>query len=74
MIGTAMFWRKTLKSYPITKATEMEFEDIGETGSIYFAKHESRGQNGTTVTRIGFEQIENPHQVLSKMRQVQEAR
>jgi hypothetical protein len=74
MIGTDMFGRKTLQSYPITKTTEIDFEDTGPTGNIYFAKHESRGTNGTTVTKIGFEQIESPEQVLSIMREVQEER
>ena len=74
LIGTDIFGRKTLQSYPITKTTKIDFEDTGPTGSIYFAKREIRGENGTTVTKIGFEQIEGPRQVLAKMRQVQEAR
>ena len=74
MIGTDMFGRKTLHSYPITKTTEIGFEEIGRTGNIYFAKEESRGKNGAAVTKVGFEQIESPREVLSKMRQVQEER
>ena len=69
-----MFGRKTLQSYPITKTTEIDFEESGPIGDVYFAKKESRGRNGTTVTKIGFEQIQNPRQVLSILRQVQEER
>jgi len=74
MIGSAMFGRRTIQTYPITKTTEIIFEDAGKIGDIYFARRESRGDNGTKVTKIGFEQIENPRNVLSMMRQVQEDR
>lgn len=74
MVGTNVFGRKTLQSYPITKTTDIDFEENDLTGNIYFAKEESRGENGVTVTKIGFEQIENPREVLSIMRQVQEER
>lgn len=74
LIGSAMFGRRTIQNYPITKTTEIIFEDAGVIGDIYFAKRESQGRNGTTVTKIGFEQIENPRNVLSLMRQIQEDR
>ncbi|MGB0798407.1 MAG: aspartate carbamoyltransferase catalytic subunit [Planktomarina sp.] len=74
IIGTKLFGRKKLNSYPITKDIEITFEDAGDIGDIYFAKRETRGKNGITITPIGFEQIENPRQVLALMRQVQEDR
>lgn len=74
IIGTTLFGRRKLKSYPILKTNEVVLEDTGSTADIYFATIEHRGQNGTQITRIGFEQIENSRQVLSLIRQVQETR
>ena len=72
MIGTRILGRKTLKSYPIVQTTEIEFQDDGQTGDIYFASEETRRRNNTTVTKIGFEQIENPRSVLAQMRSLQD--
>lgn len=74
IIGTAMFGRKTLESYPISKTAELTLEEADETGSIYFATKERKNDESTKLIRVGFEQIENPRQVMSIIRQIQENR
>lgn len=73
IIGTMIFGRRSLRSYPITRTTEIEFQDFGDTGDIYFAQEETLVDNSMTIIKIGFEQIENPRQVLAEMRRVQNA-
>ncbi|MEP3630730.1 MAG: hypothetical protein ABJN04_12070 [Hyphomicrobiales bacterium] len=74
MISTTILGRRKLRTYPITKTTEITFEDNGETGDLYFAKEVRHRDDTPLVTEIGFEQILNPRQVFSLMRQIQEGR
>ena len=72
-IGTALLGRKSLKAYPITRTTNIELEVAGSTGDIYFATSETRRDDDITITKIGFEQIEDPRHVWLLIRQLQEA-
>jgi len=62
---------RTLKSYPITPETRLEFRD-GTPGSIMFDHEMRRRKNGSYKVAIGFERIEDAQEVLRRMRQVQE--
>ena len=70
-IATTVFGKRKLKSYPITPNTVLEYVD-GTLGSIFFAKEELRGEDGTTVIPIGFELIEDARSVFALFRKVQE--
>ncbi|WP_103763200.1 aspartate carbamoyltransferase catalytic subunit [Roseovarius confluentis] len=65
------FRGRTLKSYPITDRTRLEFRD-GTPGSIMFDHEMRRRKNGHYRVDIGFERIAKAEEVLRLMRQVQE--
>ena len=50
-----------------------EFIETGSTGDIYFAKQERWTRDRVHIVKIGFEQIDNPRQALSIIREIQEA-
>ena len=62
---------RTLKSYPITDQTRLEFRD-GPPGSIMFDHEMRRRKNGHYRVDIGFERIAEASEVMRLMRQVQE--
>ncbi len=63
---------RSLKSYPITADTAIEYLD-GTLASIMFATKRKRGKNGTYDVPIGFERIEDGKTVLQMMRTIQKA-
>ncbi len=71
IIATAVMGRRTLKNYPISRATKLELVDA-PLGSIFFATKEIKGEGSTTLVPIGFEMIENTRAVFALFRQVQE--
>jgi multisubunit Na+/H+ antiporter MnhC subunit len=71
IIATAVMGKRTLKSYPITRTTELEFVD-GPLGSIFFAKETIEDLESTIVYPIGFESIENAREVFALFRKVQQ--
>jgi hypothetical protein len=71
IIATAVMGKRTLKSYPITRTTELEFVD-GPLGSIFFANEIIKDSESTTVNSIGFELIENAREVFALFRKVQQ--
>jgi hypothetical protein len=70
LIATNILGRRKLTSYPITPGTTLEFVD-GKLGSVFFAKEELRGRNGTTTVPIGFELIEDARAVSALFRKMQ---
>lgn len=72
MIGTDMFGRKTLKSYPINIRSELFLEQSEFVGDVFFAKREKKTKNGVTVTDIGFKRIESPQHVLALIQKVKD--
>ena len=70
-IGKSLHGTRKLRSYPITPETEFELNDFQRSGDIYFAKDVRQGEDGPIITKIGFEQIEDPRQVLALFREVQ---
>lgn len=70
-IATETFGRRTLKSYPITRGTTVELSD-GAPGSIFFATETVKdAEGGTTITRIGFELVNDFRSVYALIRQIQ---
>lgn len=70
--STSYFGQKSLKSYPITRSTVLDFEEDGALSTIIFHREpwrNSKGHSGTTA--IGFERIPEGRKVLTLMRQVQ---
>ncbi|MGR3492221.1 MAG: aspartate carbamoyltransferase catalytic subunit, partial [Shimia sp.] len=61
---------RKLSSYPLAPDTKIDFID-GPPDTIHFAEKTHRGDNGTTVTPIGFERIDGGREVLRLMRGVQ---
>lgn len=70
-IGNSTFGKRKLDSYPITGDTSLSFEDGQGVGDVYFAEKFRRTKNGTTVTRIGFEQITDARTVMGMMQYIQ---
>ena len=70
-IGKSLHGTRKLRSYPITPETELELNDFQRSGDIYFAKEVRQGEDGPIITKIGFEQIKDPRQVLALFREVQ---
>lgn len=68
MIATRTFG-KSMKSYPITPVTSVEFEDRSE-GSVYFATKSVRRNRKSHEQRIGFEYISDAgdvYKLITKM-------
>ncbi len=62
---------RTLKSYPITAQTALEF-DRGEPATIIFASEERKGsKNRRYSVDVGFERIENGREVWAHFRSIQ---
>jgi len=64
---------KSLKSYPIGASTPLDFRQ-GDPSTIIFATERKRTNNGTRKIEIGFERIEDGHDVYKKFREVQKNR
>jgi hypothetical protein len=63
---------RSLKSYPITKDTVIDYQDA-TLPSIIFAKNSLRAKNGMKIDMpIGFERIRDGHAVLGHLRQIQD--
>ena len=71
-IGTSIFGRKKLESYPITADTTLTYEEDRTDGSVLFASVEKRRKNGTYLVPIGFKYIPDAREVLQTMSQVQQ--
>ena len=71
IIKIEFFGRRKLKSYPISKWSTLELVD-GKFGSVFFATEIYDSGEGTTVTKIGFEMIENAQTVFSLFKNLQE--
>ncbi len=63
---------KKLKSYPITAATTLDFQD-GDPASIFFATETRSTKNGTRTVPVGFERIKDGRAVYKKFRDVQKS-
>ena len=72
IIARSAFGR-SLKSYPIRRSTEIEYQP-GEEATIYFGKDEKRGKNGTYTVKRGFEYFEGGDKVYRLMRAIQQGR
>lgn len=74
IIATAFpYAARKLKSYPIDAGSPLEFEDLGEVGSIIFSRITRTGQeSGHTTTETGFERIADAHHVWALMRHIQQ--
>ncbi len=65
-------WGRSLKSWSITRNTEIEYLP-GPAATLYFAKEEKRGSKGSRYTvKKGFEYIPDGDAVYRLMRQVQQ--
>lgn len=74
MIGTQLPIKgKGLKSYPITKDTELDFRDE-QPASIFFAQKIKRGKNGSHTVNVGFERIDDGRKVYGIFRKIQGGR
>jgi hypothetical protein len=61
---------RRLKSYPVTDETVLEFTPE-EPATIFFAHEYKRGKNGSYRVGIGFERIDDGHDVFAKFRKIQ---
>lgn len=64
------FLGRSLKSYPITKDTVVEYRDA-KRPSVMFASEQKRGKNGTREVPVGFEHIADARSVLQMIRNIQ---
>lgn len=70
--STSYFGQKSLKSYPITRATVLDFEEDGDFATLTFHRENWRDNDGDRRSKnIGFERIQEGRKVLALMRQVQ---
>ncbi len=65
------FKGRSLKSYPITAATTLDFVS-DDPASIMFAREMRRGRNGSYEAQVGFERIADAPEVYRMMREIQE--
>lgn len=74
IIATAYpYSARKLKSYKISGNSPLEFEDLGDLGTIIFDRSVTRGRNtGTVTTEVSFERIADARHVWSLMRQIQQ--
>lgn len=70
-IAQRAFGKRSLKRYPISTQTEVDFEE-GKYANIWFAHEESTGENGTTRIPKGFELIAEGRTVYALIRQLQQ--
>lgn len=64
---------RALKSYPITATTQLELNELGELGTVNFARQDKVSRNSFQGAQaIGFERIPDARQVFSLMRQIQQ--
>lgn len=64
---------RSLKSYPIRRETEVEYLP-GEEATIYLAREQRRGKNGTYTVKRGFEYINGGDEVYRLIRALQQGR
>lgn len=66
------YWRRSLASYPILPATDVELEKGASADNVWFHSREERDSDGDrTVTRVGFENIADGDAVFRLIRQIQ---
>ncbi|MEJ6404169.1 aspartate carbamoyltransferase catalytic subunit [Yoonia sp. 2307UL14-13] len=61
---------RNLASYPISKDTQITFED-GDLSSVFFASKTRRSKNGTYDVPIGFELLQDGRAVFQHIRAIQ---
>ncbi|MEM7596349.1 MAG: aspartate carbamoyltransferase catalytic subunit [Pseudomonadota bacterium] len=66
------FRGRSLKSYPITRETMLDF-DGGDPATIHFNHEMRRRKNGHTKVAVGFERIKDGAEVYRLMRGIQES-
>ena len=66
------FRGRSLKSYPITRETMLDF-DGGDPATIHFNHELRRRKNGHTKVAVGFERIKDGAEVYRLMRGIQES-
>lgn len=75
IISTNLPWEgKRLKSYPITKATDIDYRP-GKLSTILFPMQDEGGWNWISrrgTNKVGFERITDGQKVMGLIRQVQE--
>lgn len=69
-IGTVVWGKRKLDSYPITEETRLRFDE-GKFSDVWFADKTTRTKNGSTQVKIGFERLENGRDVYAKFREIQ---
>ncbi len=73
LIGTQLFGRRELRSYPITRDSPVTLAD-GTPGSVFFGDDTRRDGDGNVVSRsIGFEMIDDCRAVYARIRDMQAA-
>jgi len=65
-----MLGQKSLKSYPITKETPIEYVS-GAFDTINFASEQRRGKNRTYTVPVGFERLQDGPAVTQLIREIQ---
>lgn len=71
-IGTSVFGRRSLESFPISPDTPINLID-GALTTVNFASRTKRSKNGSYEVPVGFEYIENGRKVYALMRESQES-
>lgn len=70
-IATDVLGRRSLKSYPIEKDTEVELTE-GDSATVTFARQRKRAKRGHYYVPVGFEYIKDGREVYRHIRAIQQ--